>query len=228
MHAHRTLATTGRRTACVALGLPLAVSGLASCAPGQQGGTAASGAGSGATCSYPVHGSPAKPVDPPPTSGVPNAGTTTATLHVASGDVTITLDRAKAPCTVNSFVSLAQQGWFDQTRCHRLTTTGIFILQCGDPTASGTGGPGYSFPDELSGHETYPKGTVAMANSGADTNGSQFFLVYEDTTLDPAYTVFGLMDAASTAVVRGIADEGTQADRTTPAANTTISQVTLG
>ena len=105
-------------------------------------------------------------------------------------------------------MSLAEQGYFDDTTCHRLTTKGIFVLQCGDPTATGSGGPGYSFEDELDGSEKYPAGTIAMANAGPDTNGSQFFLVYEDTELPPSYTTFGTIDDAGLDVVEEVADAG--------------------
>jgi peptidyl-prolyl cis-trans isomerase B (cyclophilin B) len=115
----------------------------------------------------------------------------TVSLKTTQGVIALTLDTAKAPCTVNSFRSLATKKFFDGTSCHRLTTQGIYVLQCGDPTAKGTGGPGYSFPDENLQGATYPRGTIAMANSGADTNGSQFFLVYKDTQLEPNYTPFG-------------------------------------
>lgn len=135
-------------------------------------------------------------------------GTVTFTLKMTEGDVAITMDRAKAPCTVNSFESLAEQGYFDDTACHRLVDSGIFVLQCGDPSASGNGGPGYSFDDETDPADTYGPGAVAMANSGANTNGSQFFLVYEDSPLSPDYTVFGAMDEASTGVVARMAAEG--------------------
>jgi len=183
----------------------------------------------GVTCTYPVGGTPARPVDPPSTSGVPNVGTASATVHFAAGDVTITLDQASAPCTVNSFLSLAGQGFYADTRCHRLVDTGIFILQCGDPTATGSGGPGYSFPDELTGRETYPAGTVAMANRGPDTNGSQFFLVWADSPLPPSYTVFGRMDKAGLAVIQGIASQGVDGtDGISPIADASISSVTLG
>src|SRR5690606_21777336 len=104
------------------------------------------------------------------------SGTVPATIRTSAGDLAVSLDADAAPCTVNSFLSLAQQGYFDETPCHRLTTSGIFVLQCGDPTGTGTGGPGYEFPDELTGSETYPAGTLAMANAGPDTNGSQFFV----------------------------------------------------
>jgi peptidyl-prolyl cis-trans isomerase B (cyclophilin B) len=92
---------------------------------------------------------------------------------------------------VDSFVSLVKQKYFDNTPCHRLTTSGIYVLQCGDPTGTGTGGPGYSFADELTGAEKYTRGVIAMANSGPNTNGSQFFLVYKKSQLSANYTVFG-------------------------------------
>jgi peptidyl-prolyl cis-trans isomerase B (cyclophilin B) len=162
-----------------------------------------------AACAYAVSGSPARPVDPPPTKDVPATGTTTATLTTDEGPITIALDLARTPCTANSFLSLAGQGFYTGTRCHRLTDSGgLYILQCGDPTGTGGGGPGYSFADEVYADDAYPAGTVAMANAGPDTNGSQFFLVYEDSQLPPDYTVFGHMDEASLAVVRRIAANG--------------------
>ena len=191
----------------------LALAGCASTpdAPQETQGTPAAAPQSTASgeCVYSAGGRAAsRPVDAPPAE--PTAtGEVPATIATSAGDLTVTLDADSAPCTVNSFLSLADQGYFDGTTCHRLTTAGIFVLQCGDPTASGRGGPGYSFPDELSGSETYDAGTLAMANAGPDTNGSQFFIVYADTSLPPAYTVFGQLDEASTAVVAGIAAEGT-------------------
>lgn len=184
----------------------------------------------GVACSYVAGGSAAKKVNLPPSSGVIATGTLPAVLHMAAGDVAMTLDRAAAPCTVNSFASLAQQGYFSGTKCHRLTTEGIYVLQCGDPTASGSGGPGYSFKDELKQTKTYPAGTVAMANAGPNTNGSQFFLVYRDTQLPPSYTVFGHLDASGLSVVQKIANKGTS-DGTadgTPAADAGITSVTVG
>lgn len=161
------------------------------------------------TCTYPTDSRPAsKPVDAP--DAEPTAsGQVAATIATNAGDLAVTLDADAAPCTVNSFLSLADQAYFDGTTCHRLTTQGIFVLQCGDPTGTGTGGPGYSFPDELSGTETYEAGVLAMANAGADTNGSQFFIVYAESQLPPAYTVFGHLDEASTKVVADIAAAGT-------------------
>lgn len=183
-----------------------------------------------ATCEYPSDGEPARPVDPPATSDVPNSGEAVATLHMTAGDVTITMDRAKAPCTVNSFLSLARQGYFDDTVCHRLVDYGIFILQCGDPTGTGTGGPGYVMAEELKGTTGYPAGTVAMAKrQQPGTTGSQFFLVWADTPLPPEYTVFGTMDEAGLAVVGGIAAQGVAAeDGVSPIAEARITSVTLG
>lgn len=189
------------------------------------------------TCAYPSDGDPAKPVDPPKTTDVPNSGTVTATVHMTAGDIEITMDRAKSPCTVNSFVSLAQQGFFDNTVCHRLVDTGIFILQCGDPTATGRGGPGYTIPDEwrppvADGAQVavYPPGSVAMAKLTApNTGGSQFFLVFADTPLPPDYTIFGTMDAKGLDVVGGIAAQGVAAeDGQSPIAEAKITSVTLG
>jgi peptidyl-prolyl cis-trans isomerase B (cyclophilin B) len=115
----------------------------------------------------------------------------TAVLNTNCGAITLSLLSTPAPHTVNSFVFLAGQKYFDHSPCHRLTTAGIFVLQCGDPTGSGTGGPGYTIPDENLTGATYPAGTVAMANTGRPhTGGSQFFLVYRDTQLPPSYTPF--------------------------------------
>lgn len=186
------------------------------------------------TCDYTPSGTPAKPVDTPSGSGVPTQGEVTATLGLTAGDVTITMDRSTAPCAVHSFVSLAEQGYFDDTVCHRVTDYGIFVLQCGDPSATGMGGPGYSYADEVAaikdlGLDAYPTGTVAMANAGPDTNGSQFFLVYADSPLEPNYTVLGTMDEASTDVVGGIAAQGVDAsDGVSPNAEAKITTVTLG
>ena len=107
------------------------------------------------------------------------------------GAITVRMNTAKAPCTTFSFRFLATRGYFNQTHCHRLTTQNIYVLQCGDPTGTGSGGPGYEFNDENLAGATYPAGTVAMANAGPDTNGSQFFFTWKNTTLSPDYTPFG-------------------------------------
>jgi peptidyl-prolyl cis-trans isomerase B (cyclophilin B) len=123
----------------------------------------------------------------------------TMVLHTSQGDITIAMDAAKAPHTVNSFNFLAAQHFFDGSYCHRLSTSaGLQMLQCGDPTAGatpkdtdGSNGPGYQFQDENLTGAAYPAGTVAMANAGPNTNGSQFFLVFGDSQLPPSYTPFG-------------------------------------
>ena len=114
-----------------------------------------------------------------------------AVLHTTQGTITFQALTSKAPCTTFSFRFLAEHGYYDDTHCHRLTTQHIFVLQCGDPTGTGSGGPGYEFPDENLAGATYPAGTVAMANAGPNTNGSQFFFCWKDTTLPPLYTPFG-------------------------------------
>ena len=197
-------------------------SGTASPASAAPGATqpAAAPAAPGA-CAYPSAGDAAKPNTPPPTDGVSNEGTESVALTTSVGPIGLTLDRAQAPCTVNSFVSLVKQGYFDGTTCHRLTTgEGLKVLQCGDPTGTGSGGPGYTIPDEKptnlapapagQGTVTYPRGTVAMAKTQApDSGGSQFFLVYADSTLPPDYTVFGTIDDAGVATVDKAAAGGT-------------------
>jgi len=118
------------------------------------------------------------------------------TLTTNCGPIVISLLGSKAPITVTSIATLANAGYYNKSLCHRLTTEGIFVLQCGDPTASGSGSPtgwkGY-IDENLPkvGAKNYPAGTVAMANSGPKTNGSQFFLVYQDTQLGPDYTIWG-------------------------------------
>lgn len=160
-------------------------------------------------CTYTEEGGAAKEADLPPDMSAYD-GDVPVTITTSAGEVSATLDAAAAPCTVNSFVSLAEQGYFDDTICHRLTTQGIFVLQCGDPSGTGGGGPGYSFPDELTGDEKYGPATIAMANAGPDTNGSQFFLVYGDSSvLQPDYTVFGEMDPEGLKVVEEIGAAGT-------------------
>lgn len=165
-------------------------------------------ASGGEACEYQVTGAGAKQVDPPQADHVADTGQAMFTLTFSGGEVTITMDRTTAPCAVNSFESLVAQDYFNDTACHRLADSGNFLLQCGDPTGKGSGGPGYVFADELTGDETYPQGTVAMANDGPDTNGSQFFMVYRDSQLPPDYTVLGHFDDAGREVIEGIAAEG--------------------
>lgn len=164
-----------------------------------------------ATCDYSAGlGEPAKPVTPPPGEPI-ESGKVNVSITTNVGEVKAVLDAGKTPCTVNSFLSLAEQDYYDDSECHRLgATQGFFMLQCGDPTATGRGGPGYTIPDEFTGSETYPAGTLAMANTGLpDSGGGQFFMVYKDTQLNPAYTVFGKMDVASIRLLQGVAAKGT-------------------
>jgi peptidyl-prolyl cis-trans isomerase B (cyclophilin B) len=112
-------------------------------------------------------------------------------FFTTQGVITVKMLTAEAPCTTFSFRFLASRGYFNSTHCHRLTVQGIYVLQCGDPTGTGSGGPGYSFNDENLAGATYPAGTVAMANAGPNTNGSQFFFVWKNTTLPALYTPFG-------------------------------------
>lgn len=190
-------------------------------------------AGKTASCEYPSDGQdPARDVEAPD-SEAPAEGTVAATITTNFGDIGLTLDAAAAPCTVNSFVSLAEQGFYDDTPCPRIgDQEGFGILQCGDPTGTGAGGAGYSFADELTGDETYPAGTLAMANAGPDTNGSQFFLVFRDSQFQPDYTVFGTIDAAGLKTIEAIAAEGNDganpAGGGTPNKDVTIEKVTVG
>jgi peptidyl-prolyl cis-trans isomerase B (cyclophilin B) len=149
-------------------------------------------------CTWTPDGTAARKVSVPATTTPPKTGTVTVSVATTRGPMRFTLNRALAPCTVASFVSLVQQHYYDHTPCHRLTTTGIYVLQCGDPTGQGTGGPGYSIPDEATGNETYPAGTIAMARTQqAHSGGSQFFIVYRDSPNlvqhlgALQYTVFG-------------------------------------
>ena len=163
-------------------------------------------AGQGKTCLYPTSGSAAKPNKPPAGKNVPTSGTVTFKMSMTAGDVVLQLDRASAPCAVASFESLVSQQYYDNTDCHRLAPG--FVLQCGDPTGSGSGGPGYRYADELKGTETYPRGTVAMANAGPNTNGSQFFIALADIPLPAQYDVLGQVTADSMAVIDAIAAKG--------------------
>ncbi len=142
-------------------------------------------------CTYAPSGDASRPVTPPPAT--PDlAGPVTATMTTDQGVIAFDLDTEGAPCASSSLISLAAQKFYDDTPCHRLVTSGIFVLQCGDPTGTGTGGPGYQFAEEALDGATYPRGTVAMAKTAQPgTTGSQFFLVYQDTDLPPQYTPVG-------------------------------------
>ncbi|GDX13476.1 hypothetical protein LBMAG11_2920 [Actinomycetes bacterium] len=132
------------------------------------------------------------------------------TLQTNCGNIVIETFAKAAPVTITVMSQLARGGYFDRTLCHRLTTEGIFVLQCGDPTATGSGGPTFRYRDENlppASEDNYPEGSVAMANSGPNTNGSQFFLVYKDTTLGPNYTLWGKI-VSGLEIVKYIAQGG--------------------
>ena len=168
--------------------------------------------------------------DAAPDPGVAQAGALTLTTNC--GNIVIDLLADDAPATVASIDFLASEGFFDATACHRLTTAGIFVLQCGDPAGNGTGGPGYQIPDEnlpAEGEANYPAGTVAMANAGPGTGGSQFFLVYEDTTLPSGYTIWGQitegLEIVQAVAEAGVADGGGDG---VPAQPIVIESATVG
>jgi peptidyl-prolyl cis-trans isomerase B (cyclophilin B) len=158
-------------------------------------------------CTYNASPPAARNVGTPPAKPDSTA-TYQATIHTNRGAIVINLLNSKATCTVNSFVYLAAKNYFSNTDCHRLTTAGIFVLQCGDPTGTGSGGPGYKFDDENLTGAKYSAGTVAMANSGANTNGSQFFLVYQNSLSLPAsYTPFGTI-VSGLNIIQNVAKAG--------------------
>ena len=169
--------------------------------------------GSDGTCDWTPADTAANPdlqadTGTPPVEVTPT-GTTEVDATTNLGPIGLTLDNANAPCGVASMVYLAGQGYFDDTICHRQTDSeGLKVLQCGDPSGTGRGGPAYQFPTQVTGGETYPRGTVAMANSGQGFDGSQFFLVYGDSQLPPSYTVLGTIDEAGLATLDAIAANG--------------------
>ena len=159
------------------------------------------------------------PKDVAPAEILPRKIARTFTFETNCGKIVVTTVGAKAPITITQLATLAKGGFFENSLCHRLTTKGLYVLQCGDPTATGSGGPSFSYQDENLPAPTlnnYPAGTVAMANSGPGTNGSQFFLVFADTTLGPNYTIWGtitqgldIVKAVAKAGVKGGGADGT-------------------
>jgi peptidyl-prolyl cis-trans isomerase B (cyclophilin B) len=173
-------------------------------------------------CTYTKTGTAARTVSLP--SAAPDyTASYQATINTNLGKIAVSLENSKATCTVNSFIHLAEAGYFNNTQCHRLLTSGIYVLQCGDPYATastkltcsstskiGTGIPGYEFASENLTGAKYPAGTVAMANEGsATTNGSQFFIVYKDSTtgLGATYTPFGTV-SSGLGIVQNVAKDG--------------------
>ena len=149
----------------------------------------------------------------------------TFTFTTNCGDIVVAADGQRAQLTVLALTALAKGGYFDQTLCHRLTTSGLFVLQCGDPTATGSGGPQFTYRDEnlpTVTNNDYPAGIVAMANSGPNTNGSQFFFVYADTTLPPSYTRWGVITKGLD-ILKAIAAAGTANGSTDGAPKQTVA-----
>ncbi len=198
----------------------------------------------GANCQYPAsQDKAAKPVKPPRTGKVPtDPANVSVSMVTDQGHIGLMLANNESPCTVNSFASLIGQKYFDNTKCHRLTTSpDLAVLQCGDPKGDGTGGPGYQFANEyptdqypandpkLKQPVVYPRGTLAMANAGPGTNGSQFFLVYKDSQLPPDYTVFGKIQDDGLATLDKIAKAGVAGggDDGPPATEVTIKSMLL-
>jgi len=171
-----------------------------------------------------------KKVTPPTT--LLKRGPRLITLQTNCGDISIRTFFRDAPVTLTVLATLMNAGYYNRTACHRLTTDGIYVVQCGDPTATGMGDPGFRYKDEnlpRAEEDNYPRGTVAMANSGSPgTNGSQFFLVYNDTTLGPNYTIWGeitsgleILEYVAKAGVRGGGADGK------PIQNLVIQRVTV-
>lgn len=170
-------------------------------------------------CTYEDAGDAAKDISKPHVDDVSTQGTVNVTLHTSAGEIGMDLDRSVSPCTVNAIEHLADEGYYDDTVCHRLTTQGIKVLQCGDPSGQGTGGPGFTLPDEFPTDQagdnteprTYPRGSIAMANTGQpNSGGSQFFLNYGDSPLTPTYTYFGQINDEGLKTLDAIAEKGTE------------------
>jgi len=199
----------------------------------------------GANCQYPASpDAAAKPVKPPRTGKIPtDPAQVSASMATSQGNIGLMLANNESPCTVNSFASLIGQKYFDNTKCHRLTTSpDLGVLQCGDPKGDGTGGPGYGFGNEYPTDQyppndpkaqqpvVYPRGTLAMANSGQpNSNGSQFFMVYRDSQLPPQYTIFGTIQPDGLTVLDKIAKAGVAGggDDGPPALEVTIRSLLL-
>ena len=190
------------------------------------------------TCEYnKVEGEDSNGAKVPNAKDVSATGTVNVNFATSQGDIEMVLDRAVAPCTVNAITELAKQDYFNDTICHRMTSGGLNVLQCGDPTGTGSGGPGFQFANEYPTDEAddaaqqmpvlYPKGSIAMANAGPDTNGSQFFINYEESTLPPLYTYFGTLTDKGQETLDKIAAAGLEGDPSngTPAKEVKISSV---
>lgn len=208
-----------RLVAPTALLLALGLTGCATGdAPASSGSNPGSAAGAGDACQEPpaAPGS-AKSFDKAPDPAAAKGKTFTATIQTSCGDIVLELDGAKAPQTVASFLHLADEDYWKDSPCHRLTTGGsLSVLQCGDPTGDGTGDPGYGYGIENAPKDgSYPKGTVAMARSqDPNSNGGQFFLVHADSTIPPesgGYSIFAKVVRGSS-VLQRVAAAGVEGD----------------
>ncbi len=212
---------------------------------GKKASTAASATPSAAaapgTCTWlpddPKANPSLKNVGTPPGTGNPHAGTQDMAIATNRGTIKVTLDVAKAPCASASFSYLAGKKFFDNTTCHRLVTSGIYVLQCGDPTGTGMGGPTYKYAEEnlpTGKSPAYPAGTLAMAKTSApSTTGSQFFIVYKDTELPADYTVVGKvtsgLDVVQKVAAAGAVDtSGKAATDGAPKDKLTITSLRVG
>jgi peptidyl-prolyl cis-trans isomerase B (cyclophilin B) len=210
-----------------ALGL-VAAAGSGSASPLHR---ATAGASPTVACTYPPD-----TLGAPSSAHVPPANAETgkpwyATMVTNHGTIVLALDASAAPCTVNSFVSLASQGYYDNTPCHRLIDLSAHnstfgALQCGDPTGTGRGGPGYTFADENLAGARYAKGVIAMANRGPNTNGSQFFMMFKNSDFAPNYTPFGHIRSGMD-VLEKIAAGGTDTTPLTPSSEVPRTKVTI-
>ena len=191
------------------------------------------------TCEYPETGDASREVPTPNGKDIPAKGEVTVNFATKQGDIEMTLDRSLAPCTVNAITDMISAKYYDDTVCHRMTDGTIFVLQCGDPTGKGAGGPGFQFANEYPTDESddaamaqpalYPKGSIAMANAGEDTNGSQFFINYKDSTLPPAYTYFGDLTEKGQKTIDAIAAKGVKDGQSDgePAEEVRITKATI-
>lgn len=191
------------------------------------------------TCEYNETGDASRDVPTPQGKNIPAKGEVTVNFATKQGDIEMTLDRSLAPCTVNAITDMISAKYYDDTVCHRMTEGGIFVLQCGDPTGKGSGGPGFQFANEYPTDEAddasmsqpalYPKGSIAMANAGEDTNGSQFFINYKDSQLPPAYTYFGDLTEKGQKTIDAIAAKGVKDGQSdgAPAEEVRITKATV-